>query len=409
MRRTNLKKKIQIHNPKQERKKHEIFIKSVLLLFGLAMVFGCSTKQLNMSDFTPQQFSGSQYASKVDNFSIIFDASSSMHEKYNHVRKFEIAKTLTCRMNATIPELGQTAGLRSFGHAQAVSTKMTELFYGMETYSSKKLSGGMAKITEPGGNSPLCAALDATQDDLKGLSGKHAVIIISDGAAMPGKVVASAKALKDMYGSRICFYPILVGDDPSGAQQLKQIADIGDCGFFSNAEDIMTSAGMASFVEKVFLDRKKAAPAPVKKVVAPARKDSDGDGVYDDEDKCPGTPAGAKVNAVGCWSLAHVLFDFDKSVIKPAAYPELDEVVAVLKKNPGMNVELDGHTDSMGTMKYNMELSKKRADAVKSYLVAKGIDASRLSTKGFGLTKPIVSNDTKEHRAMNRRVEIQPL
>ncbi len=100
--------------------------------------------------------------------------------------------------------------------------------------------------------------------------------------------------------------------------------------FLSTADDLLTSAGMADFVSKVFLkDALAPAPAPA---AAPTRNDSDGDGVYDDQDQCPGTPTGARVNSVGCWVLENVLFDFDKAVIKPEAYPLLDEVVAIMKR-----------------------------------------------------------------------------
>jgi len=86
----------------------------------------------------------------------------------------------------------------------------------------------------------------------------------------------------------------------------------------------------------------------------------------------------------------------------------LDEAASILKKNPDLKVEIDGHTDSTGPAAYNMKLSENRAKAVMDYFVAKGIDPKRLATKGFGLTRPAASNDTKEGRAKNRRVELTP-
>jgi OOP family OmpA-OmpF porin len=111
---------------------------------------------------------------------------------------------------------------------------------------------------------------------------------------------------------------------------------------------------------------------------------------------------------VGCWVLENVLFDFDKSVIKPEAYPLLNEVVTILKKNPDMTVELQGHTDNIGTAEYNMGLSLRRANAVADYLESKGISADRLTTKGFGFTKPVALNGTAFGRSLNRRVELHP-
>ena len=241
---------------------------------------------------------------------------------------------------------------------------------------------------------------------------------ISDGLDLPGDVMASAQALKDQYGSSICFYPILVGDSAEGEDLLKKIADIGGCGFYSTADELLTSAGMAAFVEKAFLNKKAVmaapAPAPAPAPAAPAapvvkvKKDSDQDGVYDEDDQCPGTPMGAVVNSVGCWVLDNVLFDFDKDVIKPVAYPLLDNVAAILERNPVMSVELHGHCDNVGTPEYNMDLSLRRARAVKDYLVGKGILQNRLATEGFGFTKPVALNGTDLGRSLNRRVEIHP-
>ena len=135
--------------------------------------------------------------------------------------------------------------------------------------------------------------------------------------------------------------------------------------------------------------------------------DTDGDGVTDDKDQCPNTPVGATVDARGCWSFETVvLFDFDSTEIKSEAHPILNEASDILKINPEINVKIDGHTDNIGTFNYNMKLSKRRAKAVMKYFTSKGVDTKRLTVKGFGLTMPVASNDTKEGRAKNRRVEL---
>jgi len=146
-------------------------------------------------------------------------------------------------------------------------------------------------------------------------------------------------------------------------------------------------------------------PAPTPAPVGPT--DSDGDKVSDDMDKCPGTPPGAKVDERGCWVL-YINFDFDKSVVKPEFYGALDEVVQILNDNPSVVLEVEGHTDSIGTNAYNQKLSERRASAVKNYLVKKGIGSDRLSAVGYGEERPIADNATKEGRAKNRRVELTP-
>ena len=132
------------------------------------------------------------------------------------------------------------------------------------------------------------------------------------------------------------------------------------------------------------------------------------DGVPDDRDKCPNTPKGATVNADGCWAYqGEIFFDVNSSTVKSEAYPMIDEAVKVLRNNPDLNVEIQGHTDNTGTAKYNLWLSQKRAESAMNDLVDKGIDPGRLTAKGYGFEQPVASNDTPEGRAKNRRVEFR--
>lgn len=156
-----------------------------------------------------------------------------------------------------------------------------------------------------------------------------------------------------------------------------------------------------------------AAPAPAPKPVAVAPKDSDGDGVIDPNDKCPGTPAGVKVNAEGCpevgatlMSLQGVNFDTDSAKLKAESTTILDQAVEVLNQQAGVSVRVEGHTDSRGSDAYNQTLSEKRAKSVLDYLVSKGVDASRLTSAGFGESKPVAANDSAANMAKNRRVDL---
>jgi outer membrane protein OmpA-like peptidoglycan-associated protein len=101
-----------------------------------------------------------------------------------------------------------------------------------------------------------------------------------------------------------------------------------------------------------------------------------------------------------------VRFESNKYDIKPESFPTLDRLTDNLKNNPKNAVEIHGHADSSGNDAINIPLAKRRAEAVKAYLVGKGIKPNRITTKGFGSSKPIADNATPEGRAKNRRVEI---
>jgi OOP family OmpA-OmpF porin len=98
-------------------------------------------------------------------------------------------------------------------------------------------------------------------------------------------------------------------------------------------------------------------------------------------------------------------FEVGKEVIKPTSFASLNILSQTLKDAPEWTLKLSGHTDNTGSTAFNLNLSKKRAEAVKNYLVAQGIDPKRITTEGLGSTKPIASNDTPQGREANRRVE----
>ncbi|MFD2594226.1 OmpA family protein [Sphingobacterium griseoflavum] len=150
-------------------------------------------------------------------------------------------------------------------------------------------------------------------------------------------------------------------------------------------------------------------------------KDSDGDGVSDKFDKCPGTPAGTAVDGSGCpikfpepvvtnattgAYYAPIQFEFDSSVLKTESYATLDKLAQELR-SANSSVKLDGYASAEGSEDYNMNLSKDRANAVKQYLVNAGVSASSISANGYGEANPVASNATEEGRVQNRRVEIK--
>jgi len=148
------------------------------------------------------------------------------------------------------------------------------------------------------------------------------------------------------------------------------------------------------------------APAPTP-VAAPdcSTLDDDNDGVNNCDDLCPNTLPGVHVSVKGCW-IVDVKFDNDKDIIKPEYFQNLDNTAQTIKEHPELRIEIQGHTSKTGGFKHNMKLSERRAEAVKKYLVD-GNDFPNLTTKGYGWTQPIDTNDTEEGRANNRRVQLE--
>ena len=107
--------------------------------------------------------------------------------------------------------------------------------------------------------------------------------------------------------------------------------------------------------------------------------------------------------------LNNVFFDFDKWDLRPESFVELDRVVKLLNENPAIEIEMSAHTDNRGSDDYNFKLSDNRAKSVMDYIISKGIAASRITSKGYGETKPVVPNDSDENRQLNRRVEFKIL
>ena len=145
--------------------------------------------------------------------------------------------------------------------------------------------------------------------------------------------------------------------------------------------------------------------------------DKDGDGINDDDDKCPdiaGTSANngcpdvpANVSKSLGVSAQNISFGASNAKLTTKSNASLDQVVNIMNENPGLHIRVEGHTDNAGDDDANMRLSQDRANAVKDYLVSKGINADRIAAEGFGETQPIADNNTSSGRMKNRRIELR--
>jgi OOP family OmpA-OmpF porin len=401
---------------------------------------------------------GEKPVPKVDNFIILIDQSGSMFLTNQGATpaKAKLAKDILLAMNELIPELGYTGAMQTFPPSKTV--------IGPERYDRNSFKRAIEKLPEKGkifGNqTPLGRGIMDLGQVMQSMpEGRTAIIIVSDGEENRDiQAIEAARSTGEKYPNT-CFHVVSLADSARGDNTLKEISKAGECVYAKGGDLSSDSTKMNDFVRDVFYDVEGAAkpldsdgdgvvdsldqcpntprgvrvnakgcpldsdgdgvydyldkcPNTPRGVTVDARGcplDSDGDGVYDYLDKCPGTPRSAKVDRRGCWVLEGVRFDTGKSDIKPVSYPVLDEVLVVLRKNPSLKVEIEGHTDSTGSAAFNQTLSEQRAGAVMNYFTSNGISSARLSARGYGPSRPAASNDTSTGRAMNRRVELKPI
>jgi OmpA-OmpF porin, OOP family len=212
--------------------------------------------------------------------------------------------------------------------------------------------------------------------------------------------------------------------DKAGIAQFKGCPDTDKDGVEDSKDECPTVAGLAQFNGcpdtdgDGITDSKDKCPTEAGPVETQGCPDRDKDGIIDKEDKCP--DVFGIIENKGCpeikqetkqifeRALQGIQFETGKDVIRKNSYGILDEVFVVMRENPEYSLSIFGHTDNTGADDMNMTLSQKRADAVKKYLVDKGVPENRIvEVKGFGETMPVATNDTAEGRTQNRRVEFK--
>jgi OOP family OmpA-OmpF porin len=342
--------------------------RSAILVF-IFMLAGCATQHPTRQPppFQVQPLVKEMWTQKADNLVFVLDASASMSQGYNGYEKFDIGRRVLSRFNKTMPDLAIKVALRSFGHSLTYSHESTVPVYGLNDYSRLDVAEALASIVPAGGPSPMEKSFRAVAEDLKAAQGKIAMVVVSDGQDMDNAILEAAMDLNRQYGDRLCVYTVLVGDDEAGRALLSKISNVTGCGQTINADDVNTGTTMADFVSTVLLDKAES------------------------------------------WIFKDVKFESDKAVLMASSYPTLDVMVKILKDNPGISVEIQGHTDSTASAVYNVDLSQRRARTVMKYLQGKGIAPSRMTARGYGEGRPIDTNATEEGKANNRRVELKPM
>ena len=368
---------------------------SMVMFVGVSCASSPDIAPLSASPVTP----GSGERVVVDHAYLVIDSSASVSED------FAREKALVESFVGAMPEGTYQSGAVAFGGYKRQASDLATF----DRAAARKQASELERLRE---GTPLDRVLGEVSGALAGKRGRAAVVIFSDGLPTDPvgrevdqqSVIEAAQNLTKSYDGQVCIHTVQVGSDPAGAAFLNTLANTSPCGSARSATSIQNVAALQSFGRSVFLGAAEA------RGVAAAPPDTDGDGVIDGRDQCPGTPFTAKVDARGCWRIQGLRFAFDSDQIKPQYFAELDELARVIARNPKLRVRIDGHTDAIGTERYNEGLSERRAAAVRDYLVKKaGVDPKRLETQGFGASKPAYTNETDEGRAGNRRTELTAL
>ncbi|MFV0436637.1 MAG: OmpA family protein [Desulfopila sp.] len=309
---------------------------------------------------------------RAANFLILYDRSGSMAEKHNGtiMTKLQGERKILLEKNATLPDMDWQAGIYSFTPAGQL-TNLVE-YSPMQRYDKKLFSWTLIRMPLAAkGATMLQQGLIALDGILDHLTGRTVVFLFTDGQFSPVAALPSPAEAARAMGRKhdVCFAVINTGTTSEQRATINAIASATPCSYSVGFDELL---GNPEWMTNALF-------------TVTAQQ-----------------PCGAITGRV----FENILFDFDQDVVKPQYYQALAESAAYLQDNPRARIVLAGHTDSVGTRTYNMDLSHRRAAAVRHYLVQTlGVARERITLSGFGYSEPVATNTTAAGRAVNRRVQ----
>lgn len=320
------------------------------------------------------------YEQKADTFVVLLDASGSMNNDDAGRPRIYDAQDWTASFNNTVPDgLGFNSGIITFGKGatgSCIGYGIASQLYGPTAYNKADFASALGSIECAASTTPIAEALELNTGllapDEDSDPGQIAVLLVSDfNWNDPDAVTDALAGLRAQHPGKICVHTVKVGNDTSRDALIASLTDTTGCDSAVNAADVASGVALTNYTASTLL-------SPV--------------------------ALSYETHTVS----AAALFDFDKDILKESGKQELARLDQVIKSK-GLRVkdiDLVGHTDSVGTEEYNQDLSERRAGAVYNYLVSRGIDSSIIDVMGKGETQPVATNETDEGRAQNRRVEI---
>lgn len=318
------------------------------------------------------------YARKVDTFVVLLDASGSMNTEDGTQPRINAAEDWTASFNKAIPAMDFKAAMVTYGKGASgscIGPGVSSTLYDYSAFNSADFAAALDSIKCAASTTPIADAIDRTTGMLAEDKGLIALFIVSDfNFNDPDAVRSALEALKAQHPNNVCVHTVKVGTDTAHDAVIASLADAAGCDSSVSAADVAGGAALTNYVASTLL-----------------------------------TPLEQSMEYKTHTFSAEVLFDFDKYALKPAGMAELQRLGAEIRSQGVAvgDIDIIGHTDSVGSDEYNMKLSLRRAGAVRDFIVAQGVNPALIDVVGMGKRQPIASNATAEGRAQNRRVEVR--
>jgi OOP family OmpA-OmpF porin len=356
---------------------------SALVLLLLVAAMGCAKTLPRVEPLAVEPTSlGSGDILAADNIFILTDASGSTYM----AETFPQGKSISTSFIKALPKASErgdgpyNVGYTAFGGEERVSVPLRS-FSRSDLLAASERAQIMGQLDGTGGTTPIASVLEEVTAQLENAEGSTAVVLVSDGQAMDADAaLAAGRALIESRSDPVCFHGIQLGESQEGSAVLQSLAGLSACGSVRTANSISNPATFSRYARNVIVT----------------------------ESSLPAVAAAPAGICAGRVRLRGMEFGFDKAVVDEASGVVLDFAASTLADCPDLGVSIDGYTDSVGTELYNQGLSERRAAAVQGYFEKQGISPERLSAAGKGESAPVMSNETSEGRARNRRVELTP-
>jgi OmpA-OmpF porin, OOP family len=356
---------------------HKYPFQTLLMAVSLAVLAACSSAPYTPVATPAEALDPAAYTKKVESFVVLLDTSGSMISEDQGRPRIYNAQDIVASFNSIVPPLDYDAGLVTYGKGSTgtcMGYGVATTIYGLEPYTQADFAQALGSIQCAASTTPIAAAIESATGLLVEETGPVAVIIVSDFNWSDTAAVQEAIAqLKAQHVNNICLHTVKVGEDTTHDALIASLTDPAGCDTAVEGADLATGAAMSAYVVDTLL-----------------------------------TPLDQPLQYEKYTVSAEALFDFDKYVLKPQGIAALQNLGAQIRSQ-GLRVkdiDIIGHTDSIGSDAYNMRLSERRAMAVRNFLVSEGVNSSIIGVSGMGERQPVASNDTAEGRAMNRRVEV---